>query len=153
MEKRNCLNCGDPIPPDKRSDSKFCSNSCKAKHWEKNRNQPRINFSGLKLQAPQKQINPLEGLRGIIDANSQSVVPDTKQTSKPTVYTPNTRPILVPVFDKIETPAYKEAKAKKEPKGAELKESKEVQEVEIDSKEQSFPAHEVPDREAFGPET
>jgi predicted nucleic acid-binding Zn ribbon protein len=33
-QERKCKYCGDMIPLDKRADSKFCSNSCKANHWE-----------------------------------------------------------------------------------------------------------------------
>lgn len=31
---KNCKLCGNPIPPTRRKDSKFCNNSCKAKYFE-----------------------------------------------------------------------------------------------------------------------
>ncbi len=122
MKTRRCLHCGGPIPPEKRADSKFCHNSCKAHHWEQNKgkNNPAELNSVPEKEQPKPQVEkPLEGLRGVIEnktTNDVSNVNDVKQTT--------VQPIKLPVTTKQvtkETQAYKDALAKKEKAEVDLK--------------------------------
>jgi hypothetical protein len=62
---RACLYCNEEIPQNKRADSKFCSNSCKARYWEEKKEvEPKVET------VTKKQENELANeLRGIIDPN------------------------------------------------------------------------------------
>jgi len=107
MERRKCQHCNEPIPKDKRADSKFCSNSCKAWYWEKHKagkatNKPTqedtkpLLVQDIKL----KKGTPLEGLRGVINDTPEEKV---KQTAMPSSSYPQK-----PVSDGLSTDAHME---------------------------------------------
>ena len=105
METRKCKYCNSVIPADKRADTKFCSNSCKANYWEENKTKkktPEIKSANEK-DAPKVTGLPLEGLRGVIENKPQIAVIDVKQTSDT-----SEKPSEI----RIETQAYKDAFAK-----------------------------------------
>jgi hypothetical protein len=111
METRKCNYCGGTIPTDKRADSKFCSNSCKASHWEENKtkNKPvQQNFIAPKPQ-PKVSEMPLEGLRGVIENKPEIDVSDVKETSKQPQQNQSTAVIIGNY-----TQAYKNALAQKD---------------------------------------
>ena len=107
MEKRKCLHCNNPIPENKRADSKFCSNSCKAWYWAKNKDSKESITPKLEIEQETKieKGTPLAGLRGVIDNSPKAEV-------KPPIISPTFYP-LKPVSDclttdiKTENPEYK----------------------------------------------
>ncbi|MBI4930506.1 MAG: hypothetical protein HY841_07075, partial [Bacteroidetes bacterium] len=122
MKTRKCLYCGGAIPPDKRADSKFCHNSCKAHHWEENKGKNKS--TELKSVPDKEQVKPqvekpLDGLRGVIEnktTNDVSNVNDVKQTTAPMIKTP----VVAKQVTK-ETQSYKDALTKKEKAESDLK--------------------------------
>ncbi|MCX6188756.1 MAG: hypothetical protein NTW54_03985 [Bacteroidetes bacterium] len=70
MEAKKCLYCNDEING-KREDAKFCSNTCKAKHWEEK-----------KISLPEKEENSVVSqLRGVLNgADNESTVPEANST-------------------------------------------------------------------------
>ncbi|MFN3343106.1 MAG: hypothetical protein ACK40M_10440 [Flavobacteriales bacterium] len=94
MKDRKCTYCKEPIPAGKRMDSKFCGNSCKAKHWEeKLKNNPKKIIE----QKPATK-EGLDGLRGIVGhLPVKTDVSDVNQTS------------LTSTAALVETEAYKNA--------------------------------------------
>lgn len=104
MEKKKCLYCAEPIGLDRRADSKFCSNTCKAKHHERKREQSLGSSVPAKLSKPKLE-NPLEGLKGVLDSKGQ--LTDSSgahvQSSRKAV------PDCVQTTLKIETEEYKAA--------------------------------------------
>jgi len=60
METRTCLYCGEEITG-KRSDALYCSNTCKAKHWE----QQQENDTGARAQGKTKDVT--HQLRGVLN--------------------------------------------------------------------------------------
>lgn len=126
MEARKCKYCGGTIPTDKRADSKFCSNSCKASHWEENKAKNKIPNANAMLAKPQLKVSemPLEGLRGVIENKPQTDVSDVKETSKQ----PHTDQ-LTPVIIRKETEAYKNALTQKEKAASDFQRIKNALEV------------------------
>ena len=110
MEAKKCNYCGRAIPSEKRADTKFCSNSCKANHWEQNKGKKSNPEKAVLLQAisPKPSASPLEGLRGVIENKPQTDVKDVKEPSKPIE---NER--IAPAAIRTETQAYKHAFAAK----------------------------------------
>lgn len=111
MKARKCKYCSGAIPSDKRADSKFCSNSCKANYWEENKDKKKVQevkpmFEREKPKVPER---PLEGLRGVIENKPKIDVIDVKETSMPTE-----NEDVKPTSTKIETLSYKNALAEKE---------------------------------------
>jgi hypothetical protein len=109
MEARKCRNCNGAIPPDKRADSKFCSNTCKAAYWENNKDIkkiPEIKATPTKLISAISE-KPLDGLRGVIENKLQSDVLDVKE---PSIQIEREQ---VAIEIKRETQAYKDAMAEK----------------------------------------
>jgi hypothetical protein len=49
--------CGAPVPEEKRGDSKFCTTTCKARHWARMKKAKKDGLSGIKLD-PEKEIIP-----------------------------------------------------------------------------------------------
>lgn len=111
MEAKKCNYCNEPIPSDKRADSKFCSNSCKANNWEENKGKKKVPEVKIVLEKEQPKIpdKPLEGLRGVIENTPKIDDTAVKEPSKP-----QESKQLTPTIVKNETEAYKEALAKKE---------------------------------------
>lgn len=111
MEARKCKYCAGTIPTDKRADSKFCSNSCKASHWEKSKEKNKIPYANAVAEKMQPKVAemPLEGLRGVIENKPETDVLDVKKTSKQ----PETSQ-LTPVILRSQTQAYKNALAQKD---------------------------------------
>lgn len=114
MEAKKCNYCSKPIPADKRADSKFCSNSCKANNWEENKGKKKTPEIKTLTAIPEKQQlkvpeKPLEGLRGVIE-NKPKI--DDTAVKQPSI--PNENKQVTPTIIKQETEAYKEALAKKE---------------------------------------
>ena len=61
-KERRCLQCNEEISENKRADSKFCGNSCKARHWqeqkerrERNEATKKIILACLEFAFPQKK--------------------------------------------------------------------------------------------------
>jgi hypothetical protein len=109
MEARKCNYCGESIPLEKRADSKFCSNSCKANHWEENKGKKNV-LEKIISEKQQEKIpeKPLEGLRGVIENTPKIDGTDVKEPSKT-----QENKLPTPTIIKKETQAYKEALAKK----------------------------------------
>ena len=111
MENRKCLYCGEPIPQSRRADSKFCSHSCKARHWEEQKNKS----SALKLLLEHQPSEPIpkqetlsEGLRGVLDVSNEKN--DVKLThQKDAEISENAVPDYIMVNEQVETTRYKEA--------------------------------------------
>ncbi len=82
METRKCMHCSKAIAADKRADTKFCSNSCKANYWEANKGKTVV---PVVVTLPQKDKplvagQPLEGLRGVLGNMEEIAVRDVKET-------------------------------------------------------------------------
>ncbi len=110
MEARKCKYCSGAIPPEKRADTKFCSNSCKANYWEENKDKKQVPEGKVipervSLKVPEK---PLDGLRGVIENKPQS---DVIAVKEPSICIENEQ--ITPVAIKRETQAYMNAMAKK----------------------------------------
>lgn len=129
MEARKCAYCNGAIPSDKRADSKFCSTSCKAAHWEENKgkNKAKPEVVTIKPVAEKQQPKPagipLDGLRGIVENTPKTDVSDVKETSKQLLLTPT-----MPVTTRVETQAYREALAKKQKAESDLKHIQSIRE-------------------------
>jgi hypothetical protein len=110
MEARKCRNCKGTIPADKRADSKFCSNTCKASYWENNKDSkknPEIKAIPNKV-IPAVAEKPLDGLRGVIENKRQTDVLAVKEPSK------NIESKQVTPEIRKETQVYKDALAENE---------------------------------------
>lgn len=130
MERRKCLHCNGPIPEDKRADSKFCGNSCKAWYWEKHKaskanNKPKQ--EDTKTHFPQdmkpEKGTPIEGLRGVIDdSGEQEIKQEAKQTTMSSSSYPQ-KPVSegIPTDTQVENPEYKKLLDKKVELEAEIK--------------------------------
>ena len=70
MKERKCKECAKPIPPEKRLDTEFCCNTCKAKHWKKHSAKSREQTSSIRN--PEKTPSPNSdlkvSLRGVVDS-------------------------------------------------------------------------------------
>jgi predicted nucleic acid-binding Zn ribbon protein len=110
-QERKCKFCGDTIPPDKRADSKFCSNSCKANHWEEHKGKKEIPVfkPALEKELQKTPEKTLEGLRGVIENKLQS---DGTAVKQPSNGLGNS--IITDTKITQETQVYKDALAKKE---------------------------------------
>ena len=111
MEARKCKYCGGTIPQEKRADTKFCSNSCKANYWEENKDKKKVPEvkAMLEREMPKVPQKPLEGLRGVIENKPKTDVIDVKEPSNHTEKQHVTHAAI-----KTETQAYKDALAEKE---------------------------------------
>lgn len=59
--KKNCLMCGAPVPEVKRGDSKFCSSTCKGRHWaRKQKTKKNGNPNGLGEIKIEPKLEPKE---------------------------------------------------------------------------------------------
>jgi hypothetical protein len=107
METRKCQYCSKPISPEKRADTKFCSNSCKANYWESNKGaQPASINTQPEKEKPKVAGMPLEGLRGVLGNKEEINVTDVRLPSDNAV-----NQSITPAVIRQETNAYKDALA------------------------------------------
>ena len=77
MESKKCLYCNDEING-KREDAKFCSNTCKAKHWEEKK------LPSQDAQPIKEEKNVTSQLRGVLNgADNGSVASATNNAIEP----------------------------------------------------------------------
>ncbi|OFY99556.1 MAG: hypothetical protein A3K10_05870 [Bacteroidetes bacterium RIFCSPLOWO2_12_FULL_31_6] len=77
MESKKCLYCNDEIIG-KREDAKFCSNTCKAKHWEEKK------LSSQDAQPIKEEKNVASQLRGVLNgAENTKTVSETSNSIEP----------------------------------------------------------------------
>src|ERR1035437_6990176 len=109
MEARKCKYCIGTIPPEKRADTKFCSNSCKANYWEENKDKKQVPEGKAipERVTPKVPEKPLDGLRGVIENKPKT---DVIAVKEPPIRIENEQ--VTPVAIKRETQAYKDAMAK-----------------------------------------
>ncbi len=108
METRKCMHCSKAIAADKRADTKFCSNSCKANYWEANKGKTVVPvvISLPQKDKPQVAGQPLEGLRGVLGNKQEIAVRDVRET-----FSRIENQTLTPIPVQRETQAYKDALA------------------------------------------
>jgi len=80
METKKCLYCNGEITG-KREDAKFCSNTCKAKHWEETRPSNKAS-----LPVVQEEKNVISQLRGISGCNENINSNTGKTNTSVTIY-------------------------------------------------------------------
>jgi hypothetical protein len=106
MEVRKCRYCSGAISAEKRADTKFCSNSCKANYWEENKEKqkaPQVK-AVQEREKPKVTDKPLDGLRGVVENKPKIDVTAVKEPSKPIE-----NEQIMPTTTKVERQAYKEA--------------------------------------------